>query len=203
MPKIGIFGGTFDPVHLGHLILAEQAREQLALDQVLLIPAAVPPHKQTAALTPGKRRLEMLHLAVAGNPGLDVSDVELVRGGVSYTVDTLRALRESRPNVAWHLLIGADNLRDFAGWREAAEIPRLAHLAVARRPGDDVLDFTGLEAIVPADALAEMCRLVVEIPLLEISSTDVRRRAAAGRSIRYLVPAAVEAYILAHELYQT
>src|SRR5438552_2972171 len=135
MRKLGIFGGTFDPVHLGHLVLADQSRQQLDLDLVLLVPASTPPHKQGVAITPGKRRLEMLQLAVAGNSALAGSDIELTRGGVSYTVDTLRALRELHSDAELHLLIGADNLCDLASWRQADQLPALAQIAVARRPG--------------------------------------------------------------------
>ena len=199
--RVGLFGGTFDPVHLGHLILAEQARQQLRLQCVRLIPAAIPPHKQETRISDGKHRLEMARLAAAGNPALDACDIELRRGGVSYTVETLRTLHEENPGDELVLLVGGDSLADLPTWRELGEILALAELAVAYRPGTPAPDFSRLAGLVSAERLAAMSQAVIEMPLIEIAARDVRRRVAQGQSIRYLVPAAVEAYIQAHDLY--
>jgi nicotinate-nucleotide adenylyltransferase len=201
--KIGILGGTFDPVHWGHLILAEQARESLALDRVLLVPAAASPRKRDRTPTLAKHRLTMLELAVAGNPGLGVDEIELDREGPSFTVDTLRLLREQRPGDELFFLIGADNFFDLPHWREPVEIARLATIAVARRPGQPPLDPKRLAPPFSPQAARAIADRVVEIPLIGISATEIRRRRAEGKSIRYLLPASVEAYIFAHDLYRT
>jgi nicotinate-nucleotide adenylyltransferase len=195
--RLGVFGGTFDPIHLAHLVLAEQAREQLRLDQVLFMPAFIPPHKMGRTLSPPKVRLEMAELAVAGHPNFEVGDLELRRTGPSYTVDTLRTLREQHPSAELFLLLGGDSLADFPTWREPREILSLAKLGVMKREGSPPPEQpTGWEA-----ELAERVTFI-EAPLLAISGTDLRRRVSEGRSIRYFVPAAVEAFINANKLYQ-
>lgn len=195
--RLGVFGGTFDPIHLAHLVLAEQAREQLRLDQVLFMPASIPPHKVGRTLSPSKIRLEMAELAVAGHPNFAVSDLELRRTGPSYTVDTLRTLREQHPEAEIFLLLGGDSLVDFPTWREPNEILTLAKLGVMKREGSPAPErATGWEA-----ELAERVT-DIEAPLLAISGTDLRRRVSEGRSIRYFVPAAVEAFIGAQKLYR-
>ena len=133
--RLGIFGGSFDPVHYGHLLLAETCREACRLDEVWLIPAAVPPHKRDREISPARQRIDMLELALAGNDHLRVSTLEIDRGGVSYTVDTLRAIKDDRPAADLFFLMGADSLRDLSTWREPAEICRLAYPLVVRRSG--------------------------------------------------------------------
>lgn len=192
MTRIGIFGGSFDPIHLGHLILAEQAREQLGLRKVLFIPAHMPPHKQSRAMTDGKSRMAMIEMAVAGNPAFAACDVELRRGGVSYTIDTLKAIQEEHPADELVLLLGADMVADIPNWREPGEIVRTAIIAAAERPG------SGKTFTSPSPA-ARLER--IEMPAVEISSTEIRARIAAGRSVRYFVPASVDAFIQAHCLY--
>ncbi len=172
--RLGIFGGTFDPVHCGHLLLAECAREQCRLDQVLFLPAAMPPHKQGQDITPAEMRLEMLELATGGNPAILVSRIEAERGGVSYTVDTLRQLAAEDPARELFLLLGADSLADLPNWREPAEICRLAVPAVVRRAGQPV-DFAPLAALVDPERLALFRGHEVEMPLVELSSRDLRR----------------------------
>lgn len=199
--KIGILGGTFDPIHWAHLLLAERASEQFGLDQVLFIPAAQPPHKRTRLVTEGWQRLEMVQLAIAGNPAFDVSSVELERAGTSYTADTLRQLCAGHPDAEWYLLLGADNVADLAGWREPAEIARLARICVTRRPGHP-LDLGRLSPPFTRDEIARIEGRTIAMPLLELSGREIRERASQGRSIRYLVPAAVEAYIQAKGLYR-
>lgn len=201
--RLGIFGGSFDPVHYGHLILAECAREQLRLDEVWLIPAATPPHKQERQQAPAKSRLEMLELALAGSEHLRASALEIERGGVSYTVETLAAIHAQRPQAELHLLMGADSLRELPTWREPARICELAIPAVVRRGGSAEPDFSVLKTFVADDRLAAIRAAQVEMPLIELSSTDLRARAAEGKSLRYRTPRAVEKYIETHGLYRS
>lgn len=200
--RLGIFGGSFDPVHYGHLLLAESAREQLDLDEVWLIPAAVSPFKLGRQQAPGKARLEMLELALAGSEHLRASPLEIDRGGVSYTIETLTAIAGLQPSAKLFLLMGADSLRDLPSWREPARICELATPAVVRRGGASEPDFGGLAAMVAPDRLSEIQAAQVHMPLIELSSTDLRARAAAGRSLRFRTPRAVEKYIETQLLYQ-
>jgi nicotinate-nucleotide adenylyltransferase len=199
--RLGLLGGTFDPVHLGHLLLAECCREQLRLDRVLFLPAAVPPHKRDRQLTPAAQRIEMLELAVAGHQQFAISRREIDRGGVSYTVDTLRQFREEDPEGELFLLMGADMLHDLPHWRAAETVCRLAVVAVVRRAGTGELDFTALAAVASPQRIELFRRHQVEMPAIGLSSTEIRRRAAAGQSIRYQTPRAVEKYIEAQALY--
>ena len=193
--RVGILGGTFDPVHVAHLILAECAREQLSLDEVLFVPAGEPWRKGDREITPAEHRLEMLKLAIAGNDGFGISDVELRRSGPTYTADTLEALAGERLDDEFWFIIGADALADLPNWHEPARIVSHARLAVAPRDVQDVnvaaLNLPGIAS--RSDQF--------DAPRLEISSSDIRVRAAAGASIRYLVPDAVARYISEHGLY--
>ncbi len=189
----GILGGTFNPPHLAHLIVAQAVHEALELDQVLLVPTARHPFKGDSAASP-KDRAAMTELAVAGDPTLVADRIEVARGGTSYTVDTLRALREREPKTAWHLVIGRDILAELADWREVETLPELAEIVVTTR-GPHAIDSPA-----PRLPFGGDCTFV-PVPSLEISSTEIRRRVAAGQSIRYWVPAGVEAYIREHELY--
>ena len=201
--RLGLFGGSFDPVHCGHLLLAEFCRETSRLDQISFIPAATPPHKQARPLTAGEHRLAMLDLAVGGQEAMAVSRLELDRGGVSYTVETLRTIHAQEPAAELFLLMGADTLDDLPNWREPAEVLRLATPIVVRRTGQSEPDFQCLAPLVAAQRLAVLARHVVPMPLVEISSSDIRRRVAAGLSIRFQTPRAVEEYIRAQGLYRT
>jgi nicotinate-nucleotide adenylyltransferase len=186
--RIGLFGGTFNPIHLGHLLLAETARETLQLDRVVFIPTRQPPHKTARGLLPGPQRLEMVQLAIKNHPAFVASDIELQRPGASYTIDTVRALRAQLPLQAkLFLLVGQDLLGvKWAAWEE---IQRLCTLAAARRPqAPKPKKQTGIKWL--------------DMPQLDIASSDIRKRAAAGRSIRYLVPGVVARYIEAHQLYR-
>ena len=200
--QLGIFGGSFDPVHYGHLLLAECCREACSLDEVWLVPAAVPPHKSGRELAAAKHRLGMLELALAGNERLRPSSIELDRGGVSYTVDTLAAIRGERPETELFLLMGADSLRDLPTWREPQRICELATPVVVRRSGAPQPDLAVLKQFMPSERIDQVRGLMVEMPIIELSSTDLRERAAAGRSLRYRTPRAVEKYIETHRLYQ-
>jgi nicotinate-nucleotide adenylyltransferase len=193
--RIGIYGGTFDPVHLGHLIVAEQARVELELQRVFFVLTPTPPHKATAAISPATQRLAMLKLAVQDHPQFEISTVELERPGVSYTVETLRHFR-AQPELAraeLFLIIGADSLLELQNWREPQAIISLAKLAVYPRPGLDVR-----QTAAPFLRAAHF----LNGPQVEISATAVRQRCSRGRSIRYLVPDAVRNYIFANHLYQ-
>lgn len=200
--RLGLFGGSFDPVHYGHLLLAECCREALALDEVWLIPASVPPHKQSRELAPAKARYEMLELALAGHEQLKASRLEIDRGGVSYTVDTLGAAHAQHPQASLFLLMGADSLRDLPTWRDPEQICALSFPAVVRRGGAPEPDFSVLAPLVSAERLAIIRTAQVKMPLIELSSTDLRERAAAGKSLRYRTPRAVEKYIETEGLYQ-
>ena len=191
--QVGLFGGSFNPPHLGHLALAETVRDVCRFDRVLWIPARRPPHKPAEALAAVQHRLHMTRLAVADNPGFDVSEIELERAGPSYTVDTLALLQDRRPDWALHLIIGADSLAGLHTWRRPDEILERARLVVFPRAD------AAPAAVDPV--VLERVRFV-EAPLLTVSSTDIRARCRAGRSIRYLVPEAVRTYIAEHGLYK-
>jgi nicotinate-nucleotide adenylyltransferase len=195
--SVGILGGTFDPIHHGHLVIAEEAREDLGLERVLLVPAASPPHKPGRPVTPVAHRLAMAELAVAGNPAFAVSRLEVERGGASYTVETLADLRAGGVSEPWFIL-SAEALAGFPAWREPDRILELCRLAVVPRGGYEPLDRAWVGARFPGRE--DRVRFLAG-PLLPISGSVVRRRAAAGRSVRYLVPDAVAAYIAEHRLY--
>jgi nicotinate-nucleotide adenylyltransferase len=191
MKRLGVFGGTFDPPHVGHLALAEWAREALRLDRILFVPAGLPPHKRRTDLSSAADRLALTRAAVRGNPAFEVSSIEARRGGPSYTLDTLRTLRARHAGARLFLLIGADSLADFENWREPDAIAAIATLAVALRPG----------AARPAVRRARRIEWL-DNPGLEVSSSAVRARVRAGRSVRYLVPDAVARLIEQRGLYR-
>jgi len=200
--RLGIFGGSFDPVHYGHLLLAECCLEQQQLDQVWFMPAAEPPHKQGAALSGPTERLEMLSLAIAGHEQLQVSSLEIDRGGISFTADTLRQLRAEHLDAELFFLMGGDSLYDLPHWREPAEILSLAMPIVMARPDWPEPDFNTIADLVTPERLAQIRNHRIEAPLIDISSTDIRSRVVDGRSIRFRTPRAVEAYIEAQGLYR-
>lgn len=200
--RLGLFGGSFDPVHYGHLLLAESCREQCGLDAVWFLPTATAPHKQGREPTPAEHRIAMLELAVAGSDAFQVCRHEADRGGVNYTVDTLTHLHAEDPQRALFFLLGADMFYDLPNWRKAAEVIELATPIVVRRPGTAAIDFSSLQSIASPERIAAIGRLPVEMPECGISSTDIRRRVASGASIRYQTPRAVEKYIESHGLYR-
>ena len=198
--SLGILGGTFDPIHHGHLLIAEEAREALGLERVLLVPVASPPHKPGRPVTPAGHRFAMLELAVADNPAFEVGRLELERGGISYTLDTLLALRGERGAGAsdpW-LIMSEEALAGFPTWHEPDRILELCRLAVVPRGGHAPLGDGWAGEHVPGHE--DRVRFLPG-PLLPISGSVVRRRAAAGRSVRYLVPEPVARYIADHRLY--
>ena len=189
MRRVGLFGGTFDPPHLGHLALAEAARDQLGLERVVFMPAGTPPHKRRRDLSSAAARVAMTRLAVRGNRAFTVSTLEVNRRGPSFTVDTLTGLKARYVGARLYLLIGEDSLGDFGTWHRPADIIRQATLVVAERPG----------VRRSARTLPRVVRL--ENPGLAISSSAIRARVRAGRSVRYLLSDAVERYVKRHRLY--
>lgn len=201
--KIGILGGTFDPVHLGHLLLAEQARVRLQLDQVWFLPASVSPLKQDA--TPratDRQRLEMLQLATGGNPFFRIDPREIHRGGTSYTVDTLRELRSEQPDAKLFFLMGADSLASLKAWKEPEEICRLAQVIILARGGHPAPEHEQLVAFMPGKSLEELSKHLLPMPQMEISSSDLREDFKVGRSTRYQLHPAVEVFIASEGLYR-
>ena len=223
MPRVGVFGGSFNPIHFGHLLVADEICETLDLDRLLFVPAAEPPHKPASELAPAHHRFQMTALAVREHPRFEVSDVELQRAGPSYTVQTLQALRSLGD---LHLLIGSETFLDLLNWREPWQVARLARLVVVPRDSTSfepdgpaaqkVLKELGLPGFVhvagdgsrhqpeaPPTTGATMSRapLLVRAASLPISGSDLRRRAREGRSLAYRMPEAVAAYIREHRLY--
>jgi nicotinate-nucleotide adenylyltransferase len=195
--RVGVLGGAFNPLHLGHLWLAQEAHGRLGLDRVLLVPVRAAPHRELAADPGAEQRLRMVELAVADDDRFEASRIEIDRPGRSYTVDTLRTLRESAPADELTLILGADQALRLRGWREPEEVLRLARLAVAEREGagrrEVAAELSGLQG---AEDLAGF-----EMPRIDVSSTLVRQRAATGLPIRYLVPDAVAELIASERLY--
>jgi len=196
-----VFGGSFDPVHFGHLLLAECCREQIGLDRVWFVPTAAQPHKLNGPVASAAQRLDMLRLAIGGHSAFEVSTLELDRGGVSYTVETLEAVRREQPAAELFLLMGADSLSDFPTWREPARICELAIPVTVRRAGAAEPDYAQIARLMSAERLAEIERFRVEMPAVDFSASNIRRRVAAGLSIRYRTPRAVEKYIEVQGLY--
>jgi len=194
--RIALFGGTFDPVHYGHLRLAEEAREAAALERVLFVPAYMSPFRQREPISLPRHRIEMTRLAVADNPAFEVSDIEIQRGGVSYTVETVAALRAHYPDAELYLILGADALQGFPNWYQAGTIAQECRLLVGVRPHHDL---QAALAQLP-DAIRARVHPVALTPL-DISASDIRQRIRTGRSIRYLTPPDVIEYIQQHRLY--
>jgi len=201
MRKIGILGGTFDPIHVGHLSIAQQVREALGLDEVVLVPAGAPPHKRADALAPAADRLAITRLAASGLARLAVSDVEAARAETSYTIDTLARLRETMgAQNEYVLVIGADTVGELPTWHRAAELVASVRFAVAERPGAEP-DFDAVKRALGDAAAKKLRAAVVRVEPADISSTDVRRRVAAGLPVDRLVRASVAEYIARKGLY--
>ncbi len=200
--RIGLFGGSFDPIHIGHLIIAQDAVDQLGLDEVLFIPAAVPPHKRHRERATDEARLAMVKLAVESNPLFSVSEVELERGGISYTCETVADLAREHRGCGLFLIIGSDTLVDLHNWYKIDELATLCEFCSFMRPGesdpDQIRQKIGLSPKLKERVMSNM----FESRMIGISSSEIRSRIAAGQGIRYLVPAAVENFILEHGLYR-
>ena len=197
--RLGIFGGTFDPVHYGHLLLAERCREECRLDSVAFLPAGLPPHKAAQAITPGVHRVRMLELAIGGHPAFCVDPRELRRTERCFTVETLEELRTENPVRELTFLMGADSLADFPGWKSPRRILELAELAAVNRGGTPPPDVSRvLEAL--GGWGAGRVRLI-SIPGVEIASREIRERVRRGKTIRYMTMVDVERYIAEKQLY--
>jgi nicotinate-nucleotide adenylyltransferase len=197
-PRLGVIGGTFDPPHYGHLVLAENARVQLRLDRVVFVLAGQPPHKPDRPITSARHRVAMVEAAITDNPAFALSRMDLDRPGPHYTVDMLTLLNLEYPGVALYLLMGGDSLAQFLTWRDTTGIVRQARLAVMQRPGYEP-DLEVLEQAVPGlrDRLAW-----VDAPYLDIAASNLRQRVRERLPLRYLVPPSVDAYIREHRLYE-
>jgi len=188
MKRIGILGGTFNPLHIGHLAIAEVAQEQMSLEKVVFVPSCLPPHKRIANLAPADDRLEMVRLSIKKNPKFDISDFEVQKGGKSYTIETVRYFQEKFPGAKLFFIVGGDSAAFLHTWKNVEEILTLASFIVVNRPGHDEC-----EASIPHHS--------VVLPGIDISSSYVRRRIVQGKSIKYLVPDEVFRYIEQHKLY--
>lgn len=215
--KLGILGGTFNPVHYGHLAAAEEVRDRLKLDRVLFIPSALPPHKQEEDMPSSVQRLEMVRLAVTGNPHFKVSDIEVKRGGKSYTIDTIEALLPLHPGAELFFITGLDSFLDIETWKEWERLLSLCSFVVLSRPGYSFVDLAKIGFLTQAEQeLASLDRRETEqavvksggirvflerISLYDISSTDIRTRIHQARTVKYHLPESVEHYIIENKLY--
>ncbi len=201
--KVGFLGGSFDPIHLAHLVMADSCLDLAGLDRVTFVVAASPPHKQDRRLAPAADRLAMTRLAVADHPGITVDDREMRRSGPSWTIDTVRGLLADHPppdRLSW--IIGADSLPELVLWRDIEQLLDIVGFITAVRPGYDIeAALAALEPRLGSERVRRLAAGVIHMPRLEISSTDIRRRIAGGHSLRYLVPDAVTAYIRRNQLY--
>jgi len=197
LTRVGVFGGTFDPIHIGHLIIASEMKYALDLDRILFVLAARPPHKTEQEITSDHHRMAMLQSALKGQPDFEASDIELNRSGVSYTADTLDELTRQNPSDQFVFLMGEDSLRDLPRWHDPKRILRLAEIGVAARPGVEV-DLSSIHAAIPRSK----GRIhLVETPEIGISARDIRERVATGKPVAYQVPYPIEEYIRDHGLY--
>lgn len=198
-PRLGIMGGTFDPIHYGHLVAAEMARGEFNLSKVLFIPSGTPPHKIRRDISSAKLRYEMVQSSIQDNPDFDISALEIERKGLSYTVETLRIIRQTWPEYELYFITGTDALREIFSWHEAEEILTLIQFIGVARPGFDASDFL---LRVQQEYPEIQGRIhYLEVPALAISSTDIRSRVRRGQPIRYLLPESVRLFIHLHGLY--
>ena len=197
--RLGVLGGTFDPPHYAHLIMGEYAREQFGLERVLWVVAAEPPHKHGQVISPIEHRLRMVEMVLADNQAFELSRVDIDRPGPHYTVDMLSLLSTQYSGSELFFLLGSDSLRDLPNWREPARLVQYANLVVMERSGV-VYDMAMLDLSIPG---LSNCVILEEVPLIDISASDIRVRVASGRTIRYLLPPNVETYIHTQGLYQT
>lgn len=200
--KVGIFGGTFNPIHTGHLVVAQDAMEALRLSRVMFIPSANPPHKSPESLAPASHRLQMIRAAIRGDDRFFVSDIEIKRGGKSYSVDTLRELRRQHPRTDWFFIIGSDSFKDLHSWREIETLAQLCQFVIVERPNFEMEKMSACRVGLDAATFKRVSRHQLRAHLVDISSTEIRERSRAGKSIRYLVPTAVAAHIKKNSLYR-
>jgi nicotinate-nucleotide adenylyltransferase len=215
--KLGILGGTFNPIHYGHLAAAEEVSDRLGLKRVLFVPSFIPPHKKDEDIPSVIHRMQMVRLAIADNPLFELSDIEITRGGMSYTIDTMKSLRKTMADAELYFITGLDSFLEIKTWNRWKMLLTLCGFVVLSRPGYRFQDLSRLEFMKSAeDEFADLdlglCKQTVVrtgtytfflemIPLFDISSTDIRRRIKEGRSIKYLLPDEVENYIIKNKLY--
>jgi nicotinate-nucleotide adenylyltransferase len=215
--KLGILGGTFNPIHYGHLAAAEEVRDRLKLDRVLFIPSSLPPHKQEEDMPSAVQRLEMVRLAISGNNHFRVSDIEVKRGGKSYTIDTIEALLPQHPGAELYFITGLDSFLDIQTWKDWERLLTLCSFVVLSRPGYSFVDLAGIvfmkesardlavldrqEAAQVAVKSGEIKVYLERISLYDISSTDIRTRVRQAQTIKYHLPESVEHYIIENKLY--
>jgi nicotinate-nucleotide adenylyltransferase len=197
--RIGVLGGTFDPIHHGHLSVAEECRHRLKLDRVLFLPAGDPPHKRGKKITQAKHRVAMVEMAIASNPAFALSRIDVDRPGPSYTIGALDELRARHPDAKLWFLMGGDSLADLLTWHHPERLIELARVAATNRPGAPKPDPKALDPKLPG---ASKRIDVVDIPWLDISGSGLRQRVARGQPIKYLLPEAVERYVLENDLYR-
>lgn len=200
--RIGLLGGTFNPVHIGHLVMAQCAMETFDLSKTLLIPSAVPPHKGDHSLASAHHRMAMLERAVEDNLRFEVSDIEIRRGGTSYTLDTVREIKRQHPGNELVFIVGADSLLDLHSWYRVEELLLLCRIVTMARPGYGLNDIRAADLKLPPPWPERLLADIAAGCLIDVSSSDIRHRAAEGMSIRYLVPTPVEMYIAEHGLYR-
>ncbi len=200
--SIALYGGSFNPIHHGHLIVARRAAEMLKLDRVIFLPSGNPPHKDSSALLEASHRAEMVKLAIAGEPVFAFSDHDLHKSGPSYTVETVTHFADTLgPDLDLYWIIGGDSLADLASWYQVSDLVDGCRIVTAARPGWDVSALDALQSTLSPDQIARLRSDILATPRIEISATDIRRRISGGLSVRYLVPDAVLRYIAEHRLY--
>lgn len=199
--KIGILGGTFNPVHSGHLILAQNALERLELSKILFVPCANPPHKASTTLATTEHRMTMLEMAIEHDLHFELCDLEIKRGGFSYTIDTIRELKRLNPSAELFFIIGIDSLLELHTWKDINDLLKLCKFVTFNRPGTDIAGINQKAIKLDPPWPDVLLKNVLTGQLLDISSSDIRYRVAEGMSIRYLVPQTVEMYIAEHNLY--
>lgn len=201
--RLGVLGGTFDPPHIGHMLMAQYALEALALEEIIFVPSGRPPHKDMGAVTPSEHRLNMVRLATAYNPQFSVDDLELNARENTYTINTIQALRAQRPDAELFFLIGADSLTELSSWKRIDELLPLCRFIVFARPGECMDEMRQRASKLPPPWATQLVQDIQTGHEINVSSTKVRQRVSRKQSIRYLVPVEVEAYITQHGLYRT
>lgn len=200
--RLGVIGGSFDPVHMGHLSIAEEAREVFELERVVFVPAAQPPHKGGKTGAPAADRMRMVELAISGNPHFIVSDIEMRREGPSYTIDTLEEIQRMYPGMGVYFVVGADSLAELHSWHRACELVERFDFIIIGRPGAAGVSLSKLEEKFGAEAARKLDRYYLRSGFFDLSATEIRRRIGEGSSIRYLAVPAVERYILSKGIYR-
>lgn len=202
MSRLGLLGGSFDPIHFGHLIVARAIREELSLDTVTFLPSRQPPHKQAKSLAAPEHRAAMVKLAIDGETGFDLSNFDLLRDGPCYSIDTIAHFRQTHPGSELFWIIGADSLMELPTWHRAVDLIAMCIVIIAARTGDHAIDWSRLAASFGDNQARRLQQGLIQTPVIDISSTQIRGRVRTAKSIRYLVPESVRAYIEQNQLYR-